>query len=167
MKISVVSNSNSEELRLVHLKKFTTSTYKTSEEIYSIIEQNDSDLLVFQVNCLESNEILEKFNEVFGKIKENVWMNILMTFKNEIDVPHKKFEFEQSFMRKNGKLIENLSQKKIGIHCSYFGDLTRVDSNEIFDIKSIVENNGNGTLLVDHLLIELSFRLDFKAKYGA
>ena len=167
MKISVFSNETLEDFNLKNLKNFKNSTYETTKEIFDLIEKDDSNLLILQINCQKSNEILEKFNEIFGKLNENYWLNFLMTFQNEIEFKKKKFEFEQSYNRKFGNLIENLSENKIGILCSYFGDYTRVDNNQIFDIENCLKHSGFGSMLVDHILIEISFKLGFSSKYGA
>jgi hypothetical protein len=160
MKISVISNVEIQKNEI--LTSFTFSNFDSKNEILSMIENDNSNILIFQIQCSETIDILVLFNDVLSDLNEFPFVSLLMTFKNDFEIEKPEYKFEQSYMRKNGKLIEKISKKKIGIFSSSFGNKSRIDVNQKFDLQNCFKNSGNGTILVDHILVELSFKLGFK-----
>jgi len=78
-----------------------------------------------------------------------------------------KKQFPQSYMKFKNQIIQNIRDCSPGILSCYHKERIRKDYNEEYTEKSCLKNSGNGTILIDQLLTELSYKLGFTPKYGA
>lgn len=167
MKISIFTTDDeifdySKSISINEAKKVSLD----KKEILLSISESKSDFII--INFVKDPKSIVLIDDIIQELfDKDYYIEVLMTFDELKETKEEKRKFPQSYNKFKGKEVLNIRENCPGILCSYHKDRTRRDFNNEYTEKSCFEKNGNGTILIDQLLTELSYKLGFTPKYGA